>query len=122
MLPPHNSGHRYLYHFQCNCKPVNDLFNPQGKIVQYSYTNYGHEANDLMPMVCVCLIFPSDSSFTSFYIYILAGFMKLATKISTQANGSDVVKEEDPASIVDSQRTVYISWFSTEVGPFLFAA
>ena len=38
--------------------------------------------------------------------------MKLASKISTQADGSDIVKEEDPASIVDSQRTVFISWFS----------
>ena len=77
MLPPHNSGHRYLFHFQFNCKLVNDLFNPQGKIVEciWSYTNYGHEANDLMTTVCVCLIF-----FTSFYIYTLADFMKLATK------------------------------------------
>ena len=38
--------------------------------------------------------------------------MKLASKISTQADGSDIVKEEDPASIVASQRTVFISWFS----------
>ena len=38
--------------------------------------------------------------------------MELASKISTQADGSDIVKEEDPASIVDSQRTVFISWFS----------
>ena len=114
ILPPHYAGHLYLYPFQCHCKPVDDLFNPQSKIVcfEWSHTNYGHETDDLMPMVCVCLILPSSSSFTSFYIYILADFMTLASKISTQADGSDIVKEEDPASIVASQRTVFISWFS----------
>ena len=84
ILPPHYPGHLYLYPFQCHCKPVDDLFNPQSKIVcfEWSHTNYGHETDDLMPMVCVCLIFPSGSSFTSFKIYILVDFMKLATKIS----------------------------------------
>ena len=71
-------------------------------------------------MVRVCLILPSTLSLMSYFIYILADLTTLASKISTKANGSDIVKEEDAANVVDSHRTKYIYDGSLKTSMFGF--